>query len=291
MIRQIGVALLLAFVSLSGVAQESATPRTTIPLIASDSHHRPVSLTVESLVITDQKIPVAVTNLLRGADLPVELGVLIDASSSQRSPDFAEILKAAKEFVAQIIRGREDRVFLLQFAATPQATEWLTREQFQNATFKVSIGGETALYDALAMACKERMGPLDRQKPTRRIVVLISDGQDTLSHITGDEAASDALRAGTLIFTIDTGLSGISSRGGRIMQTLAEVTGGESFNQVGGKDAPKVFANIKAMIEGMYYLTYVPPNVSKSAVHEVEVKRSPKDKFKLSCARKYFWKQ
>jgi hypothetical protein len=121
--------------------------------------------------------------------------------------------------------------------------------------------------------------------------VLISDGEDNLSHITRDQAASEALRAGAVIFTIDTELSGMSYRGVKIMQTLAEVTGGESFSQVGTKEVPKVFASVEGMIESMYYLTYVPPDASKSGIHEVEVKRSPNEKFKLSYARKYLWNQ
>ncbi|HVO79818.1 MAG TPA: VWA domain-containing protein [Terriglobales bacterium] len=262
-----------------------------IPLIVTDSHHRPTPVTVESLAITDQKTLVTGASLVRGVDFPVELGVLIDASSSQRSADLVEILNTAKRFVDESIRGPEDRVFFLKFDAAPHATGWFKREQLQSATIPVGIGGGTALYDALAMACKERMGLRDWQKPARRILVLISDGEDNLSHTTRDEAALDALRAGAVIFTIDTELSGMSYRGVKIMQNLAEVTGGRSFSQVGREDAPKVFASIKEMIDGMYYLRYVPPNASSSAVHEVKVNRTPKEKFKVSYARKYLWKQ
>ena len=291
MMKQICTAFLLAFVGLSGVAQESAAPRVAIPLIASGSHHRPISVTAESLAITDQKTTVTGASLVRGADLPLELGVLIDASSSQRSADLDDILKAAKQFVDEVIRGPEDRVFFLKFEATPHATEWLKREQLQGATIKVGIGGGTALYDALAMACKQRMGPRDWQKPTRRILVLISDGEDNLSHITRDEAASEALRAGAVIFTMDTELSGMSLKGEKVMENFAKLTGGESFSQVGRNDLPKVFASIEEMIESMCYLTYVPPEASKSGLHEVEVKRAPNEKFKLSYARKYLWNQ
>ncbi len=291
MMKQICTAFLLAFVGLSGVAQESAAPRVAIPLIASGSHHRPISVTAESLAITDQKTTVTGASLVRGADLPLELGVLIDASSSQRSADLHDILKAAKQFVDEVIRGPEDRVFFLKFEATPHATEWLKREQLQGATIKVGIGGGTALYDALAMACKQRMGPRDWQKPTRRILVLISDGEDNLSHITRDEAASEALRAGAVIFTMDTELSGMSLKGEKVMENFAKLTGGESFSQVGRNDVPKVFASIKEMMDGMYYLRYVPPDASKIAVHEVDVKPAPKEKFKLSYARKYLWNQ
>ena len=288
--KRICAAFLLAFVGLPGVAQESVAPKTAIPLIASDSHHRPTSVPVDSLLITDQQIAVTGANLVRAADLPVELGVLIDASGSQRSADLANILKAAKQFVSEVILGPNDRVFILQFAATPQATGWLTREQLQTVNVKVSLGGGTALYDAVAMACKERMGPTDRQRPTRRILVLISDGQDNQSHITREAAASEALRAGAVMFTMDTSLV-YMHYGAKAMETLAELTGGESFHEVGRQEITKVFFSIKEMINAMYYLTYVPPKSSKSAVHKVEVRPARKEKFKLSYAREYFWEQ
>jgi Ca-activated chloride channel family protein len=287
--KQICAVFFLAFVVLSVAAQESAAPMVAIPLIATDSQHRPTSLTVESLVITDQNTPVTGASLVRGADLPLELGLLVDVSSSQRSAELDDILKAAKQFVSDSVRGPDDRVFLLDFDLTPRATKWLTKEQSQTTGLKVRIGGATALYDALAMASKQRMGPRDWQKPTRRVLVLISDGEDNMSHVTRDEAASEALRAGAVIFTINTELSGMALRGTKVMQTFAEVTGGESFSQVASRDAPKVFAMIEEMMGGMYYIRYVPPDSSKSALHEVEVKRVPKEKIKLSYARRYLW--
>lgn len=96
-------------------SEPSLSSRAAIPLFATRSHRRSISVTVESLVIIDQKTPVIGASLLRGADLPVELGVLIDASNSQRYGLAGDIVKAMNQFVAEIIRGPEDRVFLLQF--------------------------------------------------------------------------------------------------------------------------------------------------------------------------------
>jgi VWFA-related protein len=287
--KQVWKVILLASLGSFGVAQESAAARVAIPLIANGSHHRPTSVTVESLVITDQKTPVTGASLLRGADLPVELGVLIDTSKSQRDAHLDDILKATKQFVDEAILGPEDRVFFLKFDATPHATGWLKKEQLQGITIKVEIGGGTALYDALAMACKQRMGPRDWHKPTRRILLLISDGEDNLSHITREAAVSEALKSGAVIFTINTESSGMSSRGEKVMEYSAKLTGGESFSRLSRGDMPKVFASIQELIAGMYYLNYGPPDASKSAVHEVEVKPAPKEKFELSYARRYLW--
>ena len=288
--KQVCKAFLLVVLGLSGVAQEPAATRVSIPLIAKGSHQRPTSVTVESLVIVDQKITVTGASLLRGADLPVELGVLIDASRSQRDAHRNnDILEATKQFVDGAIRGQEDRVFFLKFNATAQATPWLTKEQLQGADIKVGIGGGTALYDALAVACKQRMKPRDWRKPTRRVLLLISDGEDNLSHITRDDAASEALKSGAVVFTIDTELSGMSYSGVKILEYFAKLTGGESFTQVDSKDMPKVLAKVQELMDGMYYLSYVPPDASKNAVHEIEVKPGRKEQFQLSYARKYLW--
>lgn len=278
-------AFLLVLLGLSGRAQELSAPKIVIPLIAKGSHHRPTNVTVESLVITDQKTTVAGVSLLRGADFPVELGVLIDVSNSQRDVHLDYIVKETRLFVDEIIRGPEDRAFFLKFDARPQATEWLRKDQLQGTTIKVEIGGGTALYDALAMACEQRMGPRDWRKPTRRVLLLISDGEDNLSHITRADAASEAIKAGVVIFTINTDASGKLLRGEKVMENLSTLIGGESF----GGASRKAFATIQESMDGMYYLSYVPPDAAKSAVHKIEVKPAPKEEFKLLYPRVYFW--
>lgn len=133
---------------------------------------------------------------------------------------------------------------------------------------------------------QQRFGPRDWSKPTCRVLVLISDGEDNLSHVTRDEALLEALKAGTVIFAIDTREAGIESRGDKIMQNFAKLTGGEFFRGVGRKE---IFARIKESIDGMYYLSYAPPDASKTGWHEIEVKPSKKEKIELSYARRYLW--
>jgi VWFA-related protein len=284
-VKQVCKAILLMFLGSSGWAQELSAPRVVIPLIANGSHHKPAGITVESLVITDQKTTVTGATLLRGADLPVELGVLIDVSKSQLDVHLDYILKETRLFVDEIIRGPEDRAFFLKFDARPQATEWLRKDQLQGTTTKVEIGGGTALYDALAMACQQRMGPRDWSKPTRRVLLLISDGEDNLSHFTRADAASEAIKAGVVIFTINTDASGKLLRGEKVMENLSTLIGGESFSGT----SRKVFATIQESIDGMYYLSYVPPDASKSALHKIEVKPAAKEEFKLLYPRTYSW--
>jgi Ca-activated chloride channel family protein len=282
-------ACLLAFFAFHAIAQDS-NPRVTVPLIALGLHHRPASVSIESLVITDQKTPVRGAALIAGADLPLELGVLIDISNSRRGAYLGETLKAMNEFVTETIRGPEDRVFLLTFAETAQMTDWLKKDQLQNTTVQVGVGGTTALYDSLAIACQQRLGTRNGTKPTRRVLVLVSDGGDNRSRRTLGDAISEAQKAGAVIFSIDTLIRTRSQEDkDRILEYLAEQTGGEFFDGVAKEEIPTVFTSIKELIGRMYYVTYAPPSPPIRGFHEVVLKAAGSEKLQLSYARKYLW--
>ena len=282
-------ACLLVFFAFPAISQDSNL-RVAVPLLAFGSHHQPTSISVESLVITDQKVPVTGADLLPGANLPLELGVMIDTSPSQRGANLDEVLKTINRFVAETIRSPEDKVFFLTFSEGQHMTEWLRKDQLQSRPpVKLGLMDGTAFYDALAAACQQRMGPRNWAKPTRRVLVVVSDGIDNRSQLTGGQAVSEALKAGAVIFTIDPVVIGVVSKGDKMMTSIAEQTGGESFDGVGWQEIPKVFASIQELIKGMYYLRYLPPSTPNDEFHKVEVKAAPKEKLRLAYARKYFW--
>jgi hypothetical protein len=65
----------------------------------------------------------------------------------------------------------------------------LKKEQLGAVSLKVRLGG--ALCDSVGIACRERMGPRDWNKPTRGALIVISDGDDNASHITQEQVASE----------------------------------------------------------------------------------------------------
>ena len=287
--KRLGSILLLVLLASSAESQQPQKLNVSIPLIAKASHHHPTSITAESLVISDGKAHVSTASLVNGIDLPLELGILIDTSGSQQKEPLEDILNAMNEFAVESIRGAEDKVFFLPFEAKPDATKWIKKEELGTTKITVGIRGGTALYDALAMASNQLMGPRDWRKPTRRILILISDGDDNVSHITHGDAESAAIRAGAVIFVIDTDHSGFHT-GGIIMENWAKATGGQLFAPSGKKDIAKAFASIKEQLDSMYYLTYEPINPSKNSFREVEVKAAVQnEKLELSYARQYFW--
>jgi len=289
----LGRILLALFLGTFGWAQNGTAPKVLIPIIAKDSHNRLVSgLTTESVVISDHKTPVTDFSLLHATDLPLDVGVLIDTSKSQRYTSLPEALKAAKDFVNNVTRAGDDRVFFLTFSDKSESSSWLKKDDLAGASIEVTVNGATALYDSIAIACKERMGPPDWQKPSRRVLVVLSDGEDNASHVTLVQAESEALKYGVVIFTVGTQESPIhaSRRANRALEQMADVTGGKSFTGLSRTDMPKVFAKIKELMDGMYYARYVPPDPTNH-VHEVDIKPSSKQKFEVAYPRKYAWFQ
>ncbi len=281
------VFLLVAF----GWAQNASTPKVLISLLVRDSHNRPIGgLNATSLVIRDQKKSVVDFTLTPAADLPLELGILIDTSASQRGTPLPEALKAAKEFVNTVVRAGNDRAFFLTFSDKPAATKWLKNEDLTGFSIDVAYGRGTALYDSIVVACQQRFGLPDRQHPSRRVLVVISDGEDNFSHMPRTLAESEALKSGVLIFSVSTQESPMreNPRGTKALERIAADTGGQSFTGLSRSDMPKVFAAMQQFIDGMYYASYVPPD-STNVVHDVEVKPAAKEKFKVSYPEKYAW--
>jgi len=91
------------------------------------------------------------------------------------------------------------------------------------------------------------------------------------------------------MFTVNTSDPSVNPKGDRILETFTRLTGGASFGGQSAKAASKAFATIHGLIDSMYLLSYVPPEPSKAAVHEVEIKPAPHQRFELLYARKYHW--
>jgi len=272
-----------------GWCQAASPLKITVPILATDSHNHPVSgLTPESFVISEHKKPIGDISLVRATDLPLRLGVLIDTSRSERDTSLPEALQAVKNFASSTVRSGDGRAFILTFAEETEATAWLRKEDLPSVAINVSYGPATVLYDSIAIACQQRMSAADSDRAGRRVLVVISDGDDNKSHITIGTAESEALMSRTTIFTIVTHASPVQrARGDRVMAELATATGGQSFTGLYRDDMPKVFATLGELIGGMYYASYTPP--IGGTVHEVEIRPAAKQKFLISYPEKYAW--
>ena len=138
------------------------------------------------------------------------------------------------------------------------------------------------MFDAVYVACKKRM-EADPTQPARRVLVILSDGEDNMSHVTRDKAIAAAQKAKTVVFAV----GGDLDTGG--LYWVADRTGGHAFISPSRKDLPKVFSSIREQIENMYAVTFVPADAGKPGqYHSIELKATSDKKLKLRAQKGYY---
>jgi Ca-activated chloride channel family protein len=97
----------------------------------------------------------------------------------------------------------------------------------------------------------------------RRVMIVLSDGLDNLSVHTRDEALAMAQRAEVTLYTISTNRSGLSTRGDKVLEYLAQETGGRTFFPFSADDLATNFQEISRELRSQYSLAYVSTNPTR----------------------------
>jgi VWFA-related protein len=184
----------------------------------------------------------------------------VDASNSIRDR-FKFEQEAAVEFLSQIVRPRSDQAFVIGFDTTPEVTTDFTdsTEKLSNGVRILRPGGGTALYDAVYYACRDKLGKVSPLVPVRRAIILITDGEDNQSRVTREEAIEMAQRTEVIIYAISTNISGMKLRGDKVLERMAEATGGRAFFPFKLEDISNYFTEIQEELRSQYLLAYKPP--------------------------------
>jgi Ca-activated chloride channel family protein len=211
-------------------------------------------------VIDDQK-PAELRSFRSETDLPLQVGLLVDASNSVRDR-FKFEQDAAIEFLNSIIRPRYDKAFVVGFDATPEVTQDFTdnTENLSAGVRMLRAGGGTALYDALYFACRDKLLKQEQTGSVRRAIILLSDGEDNLSHVTREEAIEMAQRADVIVYTISTNISGMKGSGDKVLERIAEATGGRAFFPFQMREMSDAFLSIQEELRSQYAVAYKPAN-------------------------------
>ncbi|HEY6302173.1 MAG TPA: VWA domain-containing protein [Terriglobales bacterium] len=211
-------------------------------------------------VIDDQKLA-ELRSFNSETDLPLQVGLLVDASNSVRDR-FKFEQEAAIEFLNSIVRPRYDKAFVVGFDATPEVTQDFTdnTENLSAGVRMLRAGGGTAMYDALYFACRDKLLKQDQVGPARRAIILLSDGEDNLSHVTREEAIEMAERADVIVYTISTNISGMKGKGDKVLERIAEATGGRAFFPFQIRDVSDAFVSIQEELRSQYAVAYKPAN-------------------------------
>ncbi|MEO6656062.1 MAG: VWA domain-containing protein [Pyrinomonadaceae bacterium] len=231
---------------------------------------------------------------------PIYVGVLMDTSPSTAGKiTFSK--EAAKNFIFTVTRLRKDKAAFMTFDHEVTLRQDFTDklDLLDRAVDKVNkTGSQTALYDAVWQFSDEKL----RNVPGRRVIVIITDGDDTFSRADLSDAIDIAQRTETTIFGISTkaGFLGTvpgveagtaKDKGDKLLTQLCEDTGGEVFFTGDMLELERAFKKISEELRSQYLITYKPADQNYDGrTRKIEVRFADKgktDKFKIRTKSSY----
>jgi VWFA-related protein len=331
---------------------------------ARDKHGKIVNdLTKNDFTLAEDGRPQAIRYFARETDIPLTLGLLVDTSMSQRRV-LGEERSASQSFLSQMLREDKDKAFVIHFDREVELLQDLTssHEKLQAALQSLEApqfthtsgtgspgpggssnpgsgpgrgsgrgsgrhqgGGGTMLYDAVYLASDELM----QKQQGRKALIVLSDGVDTGSKESLDEAIESAQRANTVVYSIlfkddeayghggGFGRTGISvpgmggpgmggpgmGRGGRggqrfpeqhadgkkVLERISTETGGRLFEVSKKEPVDQIYSQIQEELRNQYSLGYTPDRGSAAASGYHKIQVAAKQKGIVVQAREGYY--
>jgi Ca-activated chloride channel homolog len=263
--------------------QSEQSPPFTIPVdvklvnvfvTVTDDHGAPVGgLTKDNFTLKEDGFEQKIAVFDRESALPISIALAIDTSLSTRSNLPLE-QASAKRFASTILRP-VDGLSLYAFSevvSEPLHGYTADLKRIEEAIDHIHLGAATALYDAIYDASRS----LDRRKG-RKVIVLITDGGDTMSRVDYKEALRAAEEAEALVYSIIIvpieASAGRETGGEHALIQLSEDTGGKYYYATSTSALDDAFRKISDELRTQYLLAYYPlQRTSFSEFRRIEVK-------------------
>lgn len=263
--------------------------------------------------IWDDKTPQSIRYFSKQTDLPLRIGLLMDTSNSIRDRLKFE-QDAATSFLFSVLRRNKDQAFVMTFDDEPSVLQAFTDDagRLRDEIVKTRAGGGTAVYDAIYAACEKELShpprpPGDQPDVVRRVMIVISDGDDNLSTHTRAEAIEMAQRYSVVIYTISTSTQWIQlsqtdpykladrkthlTEGDQILADLAQETGGRAFFPYHVDDLDQSFQDIGDELRNQYSIAYIPTNsILDGRYHKIRIDVPEHKGYQVRARRGYFAK-
>ncbi|HKP47434.1 MAG TPA: VWA domain-containing protein, partial [Pyrinomonadaceae bacterium] len=266
------------------------TDVTNLPFTASDKINRFITTLRQSDIrVLEDGVPQQITTFQRETDRPLSLAFLIDISASEERT-LPEEKRAARAFIEAIIQSKKDQAAILPFTGDTFVEQGLTRDVFAiyRALERVEVAmpsylgsgrpltgitsgpgmkrppqeGSTAIWEAIALTANEVLAKSAVQR--RRAIILLTDGRDTTSRISQNEAINTALAAETVIYAIGIGDSKYEGVDRNELKNLAQRTGGRAFFPKKDVDLTSVFKDIEQELRTQYLIAYSSTNKNRN---------------------------
>jgi VWFA-related protein len=211
-------------------------------------------LQLEAFKVLDEGKLVKVSKFEHVNNLPLSIGLAIDTSASMQ-PRMSEAQKAASQFFTNVMR-KGDRAFLVSFDSQPQLIQhWSPLLTDMNASLaKLRAEESTSLYDAIVYSLYNFLGVKGQ-----RALVLVTDGKDTSSKFSFDQAIEYARRAAVPIYAIGIGIR-ISEVDARFkLSRFCSETGGNAYYIDQASELGRIYTDIQNELRSQYILGFYPP--------------------------------
>jgi len=296
--------LLVAIVSYSQETLRVKVNLVNVSFSARDSRGALVeNLNKDDFEVLEDAVPQKIAFFSRSSDVPLTLGLIVDASGSQ--DHFSKQHKHDLEVFLQDVLGPKDRVFLLCFGnhlrlvsdftqSSAQILDGLSRFEHGNTHFpelgpKESRDLGTAFYDSIFYSVTEKLA----NENGRRALLIFSDGEDNSSSHDMMTAIETAQSANVMLFSIrytekEHGkLTARNKYGISVMDRIAKETGGAVFDAE-VIDPHTYFRQISDELRNSYDLAYYPSNPIKDDSFRKIVIRPKQDELKVRSKTGYF---
>ena len=292
----------------SGPTLKVTTEVVNVYAVVRDKHGRLIpDLTKNDFEIKEDNIPQNITYFSRETDTPLTLAIMVDTSPSQERVLDTEQAEA-KEFLRQILRPSRDLVCVMHFDLEVELLQDFTADlgrldraidetQINGGARGVlpsplpsrSVGG-THLYDAIYLAATQMMS----QQVGRKVLILLTDGEDQGSRETLDQALEAAQKSDCIIYAIDIvdhafyGFGNMGFKGDSVLRKLCEQTGGDVIKVNKIRNTSEAFQKIAEELRTQYLLGYTPSNPRKdSGFRKISVRATSGD-YKIQARAGYY---
>ncbi len=241
----------------------------SLALNVTGEHGAPVpNLSASDFELTEDNRPQRIAFFDQASATPLDIVLAIDASESI-TPYAGLERSAARTFLHSLLRP-QDRIALIAFSDKVNELAAFTSNphRIDAALRHIKRGHATALYDALSLA-SQRLADAPSSPNARRVIVLITDGEDTTRHGSYASALEAAQRAGAMVYALImipvSADAGRDTGGEHALIQLASDTGGKSYNVEQQSDLTPALEHVSADLRTQYTLGYYPPPPSIAA--------------------------
>jgi Ca-activated chloride channel family protein len=241
----------------------------SLPVTVTDKNNRFMTELKEAdFQVIEDKVPQAIISFNPLSNLPIDVAMLMDTSNSVK-PKLKFERDAAYSFLETVLKYRQDRALFATFDSQVELHQDLTNrlDLLTKAIDKIKAQGGTKMYDAVYSVCEEKM-MASTSIGRRRVMVVITDGEDTESERALDDAIDIAQRSETTIYVISTKAGGffgvqagtVDRKEDKDLKRLAEETGGRAFFTAEVIELEKSLTQITRELRNQYMIAYEPTN-------------------------------